>query len=484
VHIEVEFIHNIFLVAIGLADTATIGYILFAQRGTPAKTISWILLVLMLPFAGVLLYFTFGVNYRRVKLYNQKKTDDIRRYHQLIDNEYTSFEESSWIERKEVQSKSGLAKLLLKSSKSLFSDHNHVEVLQNGPITYEKILEELASAKQLIHFQFYIIDEGLMTKKLLSLFEQKRNEGVEIRILYDAVGCWSLSNSFKNKLTKIGVEHHAFLPVRFVQLANKINYRNHRKIIVIDGQKGFTGGINIADKYLHGNELGVWRDTFLYLEGNAVNGLQYLFLTDWSFATRKDEVLAKYFKRVKRTVGTPVQIVGSGPDSDYAGIKHEYDELIHSAQYYIYISNPYLIPGEIIESALISAAMRGVDVRILIPGISDYKIVKWSTNSYLSPLLRAGVRIYKYQAGFLHSKVIVSDDVVSSIGTGNMDIRSFEYNFEVNAVIFDSVVAKRLKNDFKNDCLQADEIDYELWKKRPAREKMLESLSRVVSPLL
>jgi cardiolipin synthase len=473
-----------FLTISTLVGVVTIAYMIMRQNGNPTKTLTWILLVIFVPLIGALLYFTFGINYRRIKLYKRKRTKDIERYHQIVEDEYYNFEQSSWIEKEEVKAKAGLAKLLLKGSKSLFTDNNRVEVLQDGPVTYKRILEELKTAQHFIHIQFYIFEEGEMADELLEVFTQKRQEGVEIRLIYDAVGSWSLSKNYKDKLDEIGVEHHEFLPVKFVQLANKINYRNHRKIVVIDSKKGFTGGINISDKYLHGDELGSWRDTFLFLEGNAVNGLQYLFLSDWNFATHEDRLKPEYFKRSERLEGSAVQIVGSGPDSDYAGIMQEYDTMIHSANEYIYIANPYLIPGEVIQSALISAAMRGVDVRIMIPGVSDFKIVKWSSHSYLSPLLRAGVKIYRYQGGFLHSKVIVSDDMISSVGTGNMDIRSFEYNFEVNAVIYDNELAKELRNTFLSDIKNCHEVIYEVWKKRPLYERILESISRLVSPLL
>lgn len=462
----------------------TLGILIFTQRGNPSKTIAWALVIAFLPLIGSLLYFAFGVNYRQRKLYRQKLNKDQLRYQQLIDEEYYRFEELNWMQKPEVSQKSGLAKLLLKSSKSLFTDNNKVEILQNGQATFAKIFEELKKAKSFIHIQYYIFEEGEIADTLLEILEQKITQGIEVRLIYDAVGSWHLSKAFKAKLTQFGVQHREFLPVRFVQLANKINHRNHRKMIVIDAKVGFTGGINVSDKYFTGDHLGQWRDTFLYLEGNAVNGLQYLFLSDWRFAANQDLLNPKYFLESSLKTGKAVQIVGSGPDSDYAGIQQEYDTLIHSAQSYIYITNPYLIPGEVIQSALISAAMRGIDVRILIPGVSDFKIVKHSSNSYLSSLMRTGVKIYRYQQGFLHSKVIVSDDVVASVGTGNMDIRSFELNFEVNALIYDAETSLELKNQFIKDCQSSQLVDYQKWKQRPFYIKALESLSRLFSPVL
>lgn len=467
-----------------LAGVVTISYMIIRQNGNPAKTISWILLIVFIPFIGVGLYFTFGLNYRRRKLYKQKKNKDRTRYNSIIEFSYLNFEKNNWFTKKEVADNSGLAKLLLRNSNSIFSDNNVVEILNDGQETYSKLFKELESAEQTIHIQFYIFENGETANKLLEIFTRKRKQGVEIRLMYDAVGSWGLSKTYKQKLDEIGVLHHQFLPVQFVLFANKINYRNHRKIIVIDSVKGFTGGINISDKYIKGNHLGSWRDTFIYLEGNSVNGLQYLFLSDWAFASKEDHFKQQYFKRSTNTQGCAVQIVGSGPDSEYAGIMQEYDTIVHSAKNYVYISNPYLIPGEVILTALITSAMKGVDVRILIPGISDFKIVKWSSNSYITQLLRAGVKIYRYKKGFLHSKVMVADDSVSSVGTGNMDIRSFDLNFEVNAVVYSNSVAKNLKNQFEVDCSNSEQIDYKNWIKRPLRDKILESISRLISPLL
>ena len=463
-----------------------VGYIIIRENGRPSKTIAWLMVIIVFPFIGVLLYLQFGLNFRRRKMFRLKKSNDVDRYHKIIDQEYYDFEQETWINRPEVKEHKLLAKLLLKGSKSLFTDYNEVEVLTDGKETFESIFKALESARKFIHIQFYILEEGDLAERLLDILGRKVKEGVQVRLLYDAVGSWSLSKDYKSKLTKIGVEHHEFMPVRFAMLGNRVNYRNHRKIIVIDTKIGFTGGINIADKYIKGNHLGHWRDTFVRIEGNAANGLQFLFLSDWYFASGNDLIERKnFFLSDKQSAnGCPVQIVGSGPDSDYAGIHQEYTSLISSAKEYVFISNPYLIPGEIIVNALINAAMGGVDVRVMIPGISDYKIVRWSTNSYLERLLEAGVKIYHYHAGFLHAKVIVSDDEISSIGTANMDIRSFELNFEVNAVIYDKNTALSLKEQFQKDCESSIELDQQEFLRRPFSQKLMESISRLVSPLL
>ncbi|UTW64145.1 cardiolipin synthase [bacterium SCSIO 12741] len=467
------------------AAALTSVYAVVRENGNPTKTLTWVLLIVMFPVVGILLYINFGLNYRRRKLYHIKKTKDIDYYNQLIEEEYYNFDAQKWMDIPEVRGKKDVAKLLLKSSKSLFSITNDVKVLQDGPDTFEALFEALEKAEKFIHIQYYIFEEGQLADRFLEILTRKIQEGVDVRLLYDSVGSFSLSRQFREKMTAAGIQHSRFLPVRFVQLANKINYRNHRKIVIIDCKVGFTGGINVSDKYLTGDHLGPWRDTFIRIEGNAVNGLQFLFLTDWYFASNQQLLYRKFFyQHENKGQTTPVQIVGSGPDSDYAGVMHQYSRIINVARDYVFIQNPYLIPGEIIQNDLITTALSGVDVRIMIPGVSDFKIVKWSSNSYLEDLLKAGVRIFRYQDGFLHSKVILSDDEICSVGTGNMDIRSFELNFEVNALVFDQGTTQELKDRFMKDCEKCVEVTLEEFQNRPYSQKILESFSRLISPVL
>lgn len=275
------------------------------------------------------------------------------------------------------------------------------------------------------------------------------------------------------------------MPVRFPRLANRINYRNHRKIAVIDGTIGYVGGLNVADRYLTGHpDLGAWRDTHLRIEGDAVKGLQLVFLTDWYFVSGQDIARQELFPSVEIDEQLPIQIVASGPDSDYAGILQGYFASIHLARKYLYISNAYLIPNESILTALKTAALSGVDIRILIPEQSDSKLAQWSTQSYLEELLQAGVRMYLYQAGFLHTKVLIADDVLSSVGTANWDHRSFEQNFEVNAFLYDRPTAETLKTQFLEDLQRARELSLEQFRQRPPWKKGISSLARLLSPLL
>ncbi|MEL6925556.1 MAG: cardiolipin synthase, partial [Bacteroidota bacterium] len=307
--------------------------------------------------------------------------------------------------------------------------------------------------------------------------------GVKVRIIYDGVGSWSLRRSFIKNIRAAGIEIFPFMPVSLGPLANKINYRNHRKIVVVDGLVGFTGGINISDKYLSGDPvLGSWRDTHLRLEGAAVSSLNQIFINDWNFVSHQNIELPTI---PSFTSGhTFVQIVASGPDQQFSSILQEYFSLITAADEYIYISTPYFIPCEAILLAMKTAALSGVEVILLLPRQSDSAVLKYGIQSYLEELLEAGVRIFLYQEGFLHSKVIVSDDAVASVGTANVDERSFENNFEVNALLYDQQVAHQLKHNFFEDLCQSKEVYLDEFRKRSKRTRVLESIARLLSPLL
>ncbi len=284
-----------------------------------------------------------------------------------------------------------------------------------------------------------------------------------------------------------GVEVRCFQPVVFPWLTSKVNYRNHRKIVVVDGRVAFTGGINIADRYLvRRGKNGMWRDTHLKLEGEAVAMLQTVFLTDWYFLNKKETATfdAKFYPPSIVESESPVQIAASGPDSDWAAIMQAFFSAITRAHDHIYISSPYFLPNEAIITALKVAALGGIDVRVMIPSRSDSKIVYWATRSYISELLDAGIGVYLYQKGFNHSKVIMIDGRFSSVGTANMDVRSFEDNFEVSAIMYDPAVAAELEGYFFEDLKRSKRLERETWLQRPHRHRIYESLARLLSPLL
>ncbi len=455
------------------------------ENGNPSKTLAWILIILALPLVGMLLYSFLGKSLRKQKLFINKRNRDLQSLGELEEKQLLTFEREATTNLTSVKTHRRLARLQLRSGKFLLFPGNRVHILQDGPATFEAIFAAMERAQYFIHIEYYIFEEGDLADRIAAIATRKVQQGVQVRLAYDGVGSWSLSNKYCRQLKEAGVEVYPFMPVRFGPLANRLNYRNHRKIVVVDGTVGFTGGINVSDKYIKGDpKLGHWRDTHMQLEGPAVSFLQYIFLTDWEFVSGQNMIRQEHFPRPDPVGNIPVQITASGPDSDYASIHQTYVSMLYEAKEYIYLSNAYLIPDESLMMALTSAAMSGVDVRILIPEASDSFVVKWSIRSYLEELLAADVKVYMYQKGFLHSKVIVADDSLASVGTANLDIRSFEQNLEINALLYDADKACMLKAQFFTDLQDSTALNLDTYRQRPRFDRVKESVLRVLSPVL
>ena len=454
------------------------------QKGDPLKTTSWILVLLLFPIIGIILYFYFGKNYRRQKIFNRKELSDMDRMRDFSRMQMIELPGKAFLNDPKIRSKLHIITLLLNNSKSMLTECNGLKIFTSGREAFDVILDDMAAAKNHIHLEYYIIEDDKIGKRVKDVLIKKAREGVEVRIIIDDVGSWSLDSDYLQPLLEAGVHVHAFLPVRFPYFTNKINYRNHRKIVIIDGEIGHVGGMNIADRYIEGNEeVGSWKDMQLRINGEAVHSLQIIFLTDWYFVTRQvlndDRFFPEHFTEDRRLV----QITASGPDSDWASIMQSYFAAIATAEDHIYIATPYFIPNESILTALKTAALGGVDVRIMLPFKSDSHVVYRSTLSFVGELLETGVKIYFYKKGFNHSKLMLVDGIFSSIGTANMDIRSFDQNFEVNALIYDEEIAARLETDFLEDLESCVSYTIEEWDNRHWTNNTKESLARILSPL-
>ncbi len=441
----------------------------------PSKTLAWLLAIFTIPVGGVLLYLLVGRNRRKNKLIQLKGTGA------SMDTLSIPSAELNVSERYQK-----IIRLIQKNNNFDASTGNDVVFLKDGGATFKTIFNALDKATDFIHLQYYIFEDGELADRLLEVFRRKIGEGVKIRLIYDGIGSFSLSKAYLKKLKEIGVEVFPFLPFRFGRFLRSVNYRNHRKIIVIDGGVAFTGGINISDKYLKGDKtLGNWHDMHLRIEGPAVEDLDLVFLEDWQLVSEQ-EILPK--KKTSSNNGNSnssiVQIVSTGPDDDFPAIEQTYFSIINSAKSYLYIVNPYIIPGPAILTALDTAAMSGVDVRLLVSENNDSQLVNWSVRSYFENLLRAGVKIYLFPEGFLHSKIMISDDEITSVGTANIDIRSFEQNYEVNAIVYDSEFVKALKEDFLVDCNLSNQLTFEAHMKRPWWDKLKEGFAKIFSPVL
>lgn len=458
-------------------------YSLLRENRDPEITLAWMLVLILLPVVGLVLYLNFGRNFRKVKLFSRKGLTDLVRIEELSQNQIMDL---SGIIASGTGSmiKTNIIKLLLNNSKALLTAKNKVVILQNGKNTFDSILEALDDARKHIHMEYYVYENDQIGNRIKDKLIEKARQGLEVRLIIDAIGSWGLSKRFLKELRQNGVEVGVFMPVRFPLVANKINYRNHRKIIVTDGTTGFVGGLNIADRYIEGTlELGFWRDTHLKLEGDAVSSLQTVFITDWYFVTKKYLKGEKYFPPHNIQNQLLVQITTSGPDSDWSNIMQAYFTAITTAKKYIYITTPYFMPNESILTALKTAALSGVDVKLILPGNSDVRTTWYGSISYTEELLRAGVHVYLYKNGFNHGKILMVDGVFTSIGTANMDGRSFNKNFEVNALIYDQAVASEIKKSFLEDIEDSEKIHLQEFLIRPTKQKIKESLCRVLGPL-
>ncbi len=440
----------------------------------PSKSLAWLLAIFALPVGGIIFYLLLGRNRRKRKLIRLKKN---------------MFSKLPWpnTEQKNVfKGRYGkLMTLCYKSSHFPPTSNNELHLLKDGRTTFEAIFYALENASVQIHIQYYIFEDGELATKLFELFKEKIEQGVVIRLIYDGIGSFSLSKKYLNQLVEIGVEVYSFLPFKFGRYFSSLNFRNHRKIIVVDGTIAFTGGINISDKYLKGQVgLGKWHDMHLRLAGPSAKQLDQVFMTDWYLvSTKLLQPLELSPRNLEPVSNELVQIVAGGPDDDFPVLEQTYFSIINMAKKYIYITNPYIIPGQSLIRALQTAALSGVDVRLLVSENADNKVVSWAVHSYFELFLKSGIKIYLFPDGFLHSKIMVSDDAVSSIGTANLDDRSFEQNYEVNAIMYNKEFAKLLKEDFLQDCIGSNELRYDEFIQRPWSKKLKEGIGKVLSPL-
>lgn len=458
-----------------LTVVITIVVVILDNRN-PVKTLAWVLVLSFLPVIGLIFYFFFGRDVRREKLISK------RGYFRLTKYPLAEYYEQKSSEYTDDQHP--LKRFFRKVNEALPFDGNSVQVYTSGHEMLQSLLQAIANAKHHIHLQFYIFEDDAVGRLVRDALIEKVREGVEVRLLYDDVGCWKVDQSFYEKMREAGIETRGFLKVRFPMFTSKVNYRNHRKVVVIDGRVGFVGGMNLALRYLKGVKWGIWRDTHIRIEGRAVYGLQIAFLSDWYAADHSLITSSRYYPDMPVCGESSIQIVTSNPIGGVETIMQGLLIAITGSQKYFYIQTPYLLPTEPILLALRTAALGGVDVRIMIPERADSRITQLASLSYLDELMQAGVKIYRYNKGFLHSKVMVSDDVLSTVGSTNMDFRSFEHNFEVNAFMYDRESALKMKSIFLDDQKDADLVQLKEWRMRPWYQKVAESVIRLFAPLL
>ena len=469
------YVHWIFIVLYVAVIVGIMLTVLMDNR-QPAKTIAWVLVLLFVPVVGIVLYIFFGQNTRKMKLISGRSLD------QLSKRSMLEFVEQRNLRMPEYFS--SLVRLFTNQSLSLPFKDNAVEFYTDGYQFFPALLQAIKGATNHIHLDPYIIADDPLGRLVSDALIAKAREGVEVRLIYDDVGCWRVPERFFDRMRQAGVKVRSFMPVRFPAFTSKVNYRNHRKIVVIDGRIGFVGGMNLAERYVRGFSWGIWRDTHLLLKGKAVHGLQTAFLLDWYFVDRTLITSARYFPKLDNPGTSLVQIVTSEPVGPWREIMQGLVKAVSGARKYFYIQTPYFLPTESMLIAMQTAALSGVDVRLMLPYRADSRLTHLASRSYLADVLRAGVKVYFYQKGFLHSKLMVSDDLLSTVGSTNMDFRSFEHNFEANAFIYDTETALQMREIFLQDQRDCQLISLKNWEKRPRLRKASESLVRLLAPLL
>lgn len=472
---------NTFVLILYILMATFVSAVIISENRNPLKATSWILVVTFVPILGMIIYIFFGQDQRRRRIVSRRIYRRI-----MLKPLYLS------IPRVQLESTNDIhltpiMKLINNNSDSPVMQSTRPDIFTSGRDMFKALFEDISEARHHIHIQFYVIEDGVLGTRLAELLIRKASEGVKVRIIFDHVGSWSTSRKYWKRLRKAGIEVYPFMAVIFPFLSSRVNYRNHRKVVVIDGKIGYLGGMNIADRYYSGNKLGPWRDSHFRMKGNVVAGLQSSFLLDWYVVSRRVINLSGYYPehtQLKPDEGMKIQLIQSGPVGQWRTIEQATIYCIERAHNRILIETPYFLPTEGLNNALITAALAGVEVYLLVPKNSDARLPQVAAFSYVEDLLRAGVHVHFYTAGFLHSKLMMIDGEIASIGSTNMDFRSLENNFELNGIIYDKTTVSQLEECFFEDLLQSEALDLKRWQKRSRFRKFRESFVRLFSPLL
>ena len=465
--------------------------VVILENRQPVKTVAWLMVLFFLPIVGLVIYFFFGRNRKREHVVSRACAS------QLARRSAVRFYQGGFPELP-VEYRP-LIKLFRRQSGAFPYADNKLRVFTSGASMLDNLLRDIAAARHHIHVEFYIIEDDRIGRMVREALAAKAREGVSVRLVYDDVGCWNVKNRFFREMEKEGIQVGAFLPVRFPKLTSKVDFRNHRKIVVIDAIVGHVGGMNLAERYFYPGAKGTpaWRDTHLRMMGNAVAGLQRAFLSDWYVATGQTITSQVYYPKEEEcrkllaadrepfvSRSALIQIVTSIPTAPWPDIMQGMILAILRAKKYCYLQSPYFMPTERMLFALQTAALAGVDIRLMIPERTDKRFLTWASRSFLHDVIRAGVRVYLYLPGFLHSKTLVCDDTLMSCGSTNIDFRSFERNFEVNAFVYDREAALMMKRTFLEDQSRCRLLNLETWEKRSIWCRVAESSIRLLSPLL
>lgn len=470
-------VYNILLVLYVLTVLAVIVVVLSENRN-PVKSMAWVLVLVLLPIVGLVIYLIFGRSLKGMKLISRSHLRELKRMN--------DFPEAIELEKDLSDNSRQLISLVNNLTEPHLFQGNDVTVFTSGKDKFEALLKDIEQAQEYVHVQYFILENDSTGRRLIDLLERKAREGVQVRVLYDYVGSFYVRPKVLKQMRAAGIEVHPFMELTLTQFLFRLNWRNHRKIVVIDGNVGYVGGMNIADRYVVGTKTELpWRDTHLRIAGEAVAPLQYSFAIDWDFTTR--ELLTNQVMHYSQPPASPdhlVQMVGSGPTGRWNNISFVFLKAVTLAKHSLYIQTPYFLPSDSLLKAMQSAALAGIDVKLMIPNRPDSVMLRYATGSYIKECLQAGIKIYFYEPCMMHAKVVIVDDEFVTTGSTNFDFRSFEHNFEFNALIYSKTLNQKMKAIFEEDLAQCSVVRLGKWKQRPLLQKALESVVRLISPIL
>lgn len=454
------------------------------ENKEPQVAIGWILAFVFVPYVGILFYFLGGVNWKKRKIVRYRPEEVFRtQMKDLIDRQ------ENFLTGLPDSFNSSLIKtfrLNLRASGGIITMNNRCDIYHGGEEAFEALLGDIRKAERFIHMEYFLWRSDSLGEKLASLLLEKAAAGVEVRLIFDGVGCFrTMKRRYRKRLSRGGVEIRTFLDPMNPLSGRLLNYRNHRKIVVIDGRTAYCGGMNIAEEYITGGRrFPSWRDTHFRLRGEAVRMMEAVFLSDWRNSGGEVEEEDPFFPPLEEEGYLPIQVLCSGPDSDWHSIEQFIFNMVCNADREVLIQSPYFIPSESLLSALVTTALSGVRIRFMMTGIPDKRIPFWAAQTYFEPLLEAKVEIYLYQKGFFHPKIFLADDKVATVGTCNMDLRSLHLHYEVNAVFYDNGTVTNLRTQFEKDVELCQQVTLENLRRRNAFIRFRNSLFRIISPVL
>lgn len=456
------------------------------ERRNPAASAAWVTVIFMLPVAGIVLFFLLSQNISARKLYNLSEFEEMK-IDSSLENQINEIKNGTYrFSTEEGKLWQDMIHLNQLYGRAYYSQNNSVEFITDGRQMFDTMMQDIMSARETINIMFFIVKNDETGRQFIDALTQKAREGVEVRLLLDSMGSRQINDRVLRDFLDAGGKRAYFFPRKLNLVNFDFNYRNHRKLAVIDGIIGYTGGFNIAREYLGlKKKFGYWRDTHIRITGQSVQDINARFILDWRTASKEKIVLSEaFYSGVISEGNTGIQIVSSGPDSVKEEVKRSLMKMITSAERSIYVQTPYFVPDDSILESLKMAAQCGVDVRVMIPCMPDHPLVYWATYSYAGELVKSGGRVFIYENGFLHSKTMVVDGEVGTVGSANFDRRSFSLNFESNAFIYDKKEAQTMERIFCEDLKECRELTISLYENRSRTIKVKEVAARLLSDLL